>query len=59
MMGPYGELFGSSAKNEEDAEIEMLQKQNSMIGPYPRVLLKRAGRDWPALFYVLVDMDDE
>jgi hypothetical protein len=53
MMGPYGELFGSSAKHEEDAEIEMLQKQNSMTGPYTAALLGRAGRDWLALFRAL------
>ncbi len=58
-MGPYGELFGSSAKNEEDAEIEMLQKQNSMTGPYPRALLERAGGDWPALFQFFADMDEQ
>jgi hypothetical protein len=59
MMGPYGELFGFSAENEEDAEIEMLQKQNSMIGSFPLALLERAGGDWPALFQVFADMDED
>jgi hypothetical protein len=27
MMSPYGELFGSSTENEEDVDIEILQKQ--------------------------------
>ena len=59
MLGPYGELFGSSAENEDDAEIEILQKQNSMTGPYPLALLERAGGDWPALFRVFADMDED
>lgn len=58
-MGPYGELFGSSAENAEDAEIEILRKQNSMTGPYPCALLERAGGDWPALFRVFTEMDEE
>ncbi|KAH9205403.1 kinase-like domain-containing protein [Leptodontidium sp. 2 PMI_412] len=59
IMGPYGELFGSSAENEEEAEIEMLQKQNSMTDPYPLALLERAGGDWPAPFQVFADMDED
>ncbi|KAL2060283.1 hypothetical protein VTL71DRAFT_9678 [Oculimacula yallundae] len=59
MMGPYGELFGSSAKDDEDASIEILRKTNSMIGPYPLALLERAGGDWPALFKEFADMDEE
>lgn len=59
MMGPYGELFGSSAENEEDAEIELLRKQNSMTGPYPLALLKRPGGDWLALFQVFTEMDTD
>lgn len=49
-MGPHGELFGSSEKDEQDANLEMLQKQHSMTGPFPPTLLARAGGDWPALF---------
>jgi hypothetical protein len=57
MMGPYGELFGSSAENEEDADSEILQKQNSMTGSYPLSLIERAGGEWPALFRLLAVMD--
>ncbi|KAH6716498.1 hypothetical protein BKA61DRAFT_655226 [Leptodontidium sp. MPI-SDFR-AT-0119] len=59
IMGPYRELFGSSAENEEEAEIEMLQKQNPMTDPYPLALLERAGGDWPALFQAFADMDED
>ena len=58
-MGPCGELFGSSAEYETDAEIEILQKQNSLTGPYPLALLERAGGDWPALFEVFAGMDND
>ncbi len=57
MMSPYGELFCSSAENKEDAEVEVLQKQNSMTDPYPLALLERAGGDWLALFQVFANMD--
>jgi hypothetical protein len=30
-----------------------------MTGPYPLALLERAGGDWPALFQVLADMDED
>ncbi|KAL5331361.1 hypothetical protein ACEPPN_000891 [Leptodophora sp. 'Broadleaf-Isolate-01'] len=47
------------SRNEEEAEIEMLQKQNSMTDPYPLALLERAGGDWPAPFQVFADMDED
>ncbi|KAK0118492.1 hypothetical protein ONS95_007385 [Cadophora gregata] len=59
MLGPYGESFGSSAANEEDTDIKTLQKQNSMTSPYPVALLQRAGGDWPVLFEVLANMDQD
>lgn len=56
-MGPRGELFGSSDKNEQDVNIEMLQKQHSMTGPFPPPLLIWAGGDWPALFSLFTNMN--
>jgi len=50
MMGPHRELFGSSAEDEADASIEMLQKQNAMTGEYPEAMIHRAGGAFPALF---------
>ncbi|KAH9218977.1 hypothetical protein DL95DRAFT_405268 [Leptodontidium sp. 2 PMI_412] len=58
-MAPYGELFDSSTEDEEDAEMEILRKQNSMTGTYPPALLERAGGDWPALFQVFAEMDED
>ena len=48
-MGPRGEFFGSSDKDEQDVNIETLQKQHSMTGYFPPPLLIWAGGDSPAL----------
>ncbi|KAL5320686.1 hypothetical protein ACEPPN_011496 [Leptodophora sp. 'Broadleaf-Isolate-01'] len=39
--------------------MEILRKQNSMTGTYPLALLERAGGDWPALFQVFAEMDED
>lgn len=49
-MGPFGELFGSSAEDDDDVSIEILQKQNAMIEEYPETLIRRAGGGFPELF---------
>ena len=50
MTGPYGELYGSSKEDENEAGIEMLQKQNSMIGEYPQHMIEAASEDTVTLF---------
>ena len=49
-MGPYGELFNSSAEDPNDRAVEMLQKQNSTVGQYPQHMIQRAGEAFPEIF---------
>lgn len=39
LMGPHGDLSSSSAKGKQDVNIDMLQKQHPMTGPFPLLSL--------------------
>ena len=59
MLGPNGELHGSSAKDEITRDLEKLQAQNRMLGKYPASLLSRASEDWQRMFEDFNRMDEE
>jgi len=49
-MGPPDELYDSEKENDDEAAIEMLQKQNAMIEEYPQHMLEAAGEDMVTIF---------